>query len=256
MWWSAATTPILMYHAFGAPSEPPSRYVVPVRRFARQMAWLARLRYRVVSLDEFLGPQSDHRRAPARSVVITIDDGYADNRTLAYPVLQRYGFPATIFVVTGSVGAVNDWSSGDALAGRRLMSWTDMREMQRAGVRFGAHTRTHPKLSTLPPEAARREIHDSRLELERELGTPIRVVSYPYGDYDATTVSIAAQAGFLGGCTTRPGRNAPGTPVHELRRTEISGTDTLVQFALKLQTGRNHVFARRRKRGVRAASGT
>lgn len=236
---------ILMYHAFGGPGERPSRFVVHARRFSRQMALLKWLRYEVLSLEEYLRCRREGRRLPARSVVITIDDGYADNRSVAYPVLERHGYSATIFLVVDRVGGVNDWTDDGALARRELLSWKDVQEMLRAGIQFGAHTRTHPRLSALSPEAARREIIGSQVELARVTGAPIRLFAYPYGDCDARDQSIVAQAGFWGSCGTQSGRNSPETPLHNLRRTEICGSDNLVAFALKLRSGDSSARARR-----------
>ncbi|MEP7358666.1 MAG: glycosyltransferase, partial [Anaerolineales bacterium] len=105
-------TVILMYHGFSAPGEAWGRFTLPVRRFEQHMAWLKFWRYNVISLDEYLDYRRQHRLSPPRSVVITIDDGYADNETLALPVLRRYGFPATIFLVSQHLGGANEWDRG------------------------------------------------------------------------------------------------------------------------------------------------
>jgi peptidoglycan/xylan/chitin deacetylase (PgdA/CDA1 family)/GT2 family glycosyltransferase len=239
-------TPILMYHAFGALDEKPSRYIIPAGRFAQQMAWLKRMNYRVLSLEEFLRYLREHRLPPARSVVITIDDGYTDVYQLAYPILQRYRFPATVFVVSGRVGSTNQWDQQGVLAGRPLLSWSDLKHMARHGIQIGAHTRTHPMLTTVSPERARAEIGGSRAELEQALGQPIQVFSYPYGKYDATSRLIVEQEGYSGACSTRAGMNSPATSEFELRRTEVRGTDSFVRFALALWLGDDHLPPHRR----------
>jgi glycosyltransferase involved in cell wall biosynthesis/peptidoglycan/xylan/chitin deacetylase (PgdA/CDA1 family) len=241
-------TPILMYHAFGGPGEPPSRYVIPVRRFARQMAWLKWMGYHVLSLEEFLCYQREYRLPPAQSVVITIDDGYAETLTLAYPILRRYGFPATLFLVSDRVGSTNQWSGDGGLAGRPLLSWSDIQEMLRGGMQVGAHTRTHPTLTAMPTELVQEEVKGSRTDLERELGVPIRVFAYPYGEYDSTVQAVVEQAGFVGSCSVQSGMNSFQTPVHALRRTEIDGTDSLLRFVLNLWLGDAEVVFRRRIR--------
>jgi peptidoglycan/xylan/chitin deacetylase (PgdA/CDA1 family) len=241
-------TPILMYHAFGKPGESASRYVLPVQRFERQMAWLKRLRYNVLSLEDYLHYRDEDRLPPVRSVVITADDGYVDNYSIAYPILKRYGFPATIFLVSGNVGDVNRWDEqGLLLRDRALMSWTEIKEMLRGGVTFGAHTRTHPMLTTVSPDRAHAEIDGSRAELAQALDRPIQLFSYPHGKYDATARSIVEQVGYLGACSTRAGMNSPATSKFELRRTEVRGTDSLVRFALALWLGDDHLPPRRRR---------
>ncbi len=231
-------TPILMYHAFGGPGEKPSRYVIPIRRFAQQMAWLKRMRYRVLSLEEYLRYLCDHRLPPTRSVVITIDDGYADILTLAYPILQRHQFPATIFAVSGRVGSTNQWDRNNVLTGRRLLAWSDIKEMARDGIQIGAHTRTHPHLRTLSQEQVRTEVLGSLADLEQELKVPIQTFAYPYGEYDTTVQDVVEQAGFLGSCGVKEGLNVCARPPYALRRIEIQGTDSLLDFVLKLRGGK------------------
>jgi glycosyltransferase involved in cell wall biosynthesis/peptidoglycan/xylan/chitin deacetylase (PgdA/CDA1 family) len=229
--------PVLMYHALGGPLEPPSRYIIPVKRFARQMAWLKRMGYCVLALDEYLEYRAAHRLPPPRTVILTFDDGYADNWTLAYPILRHHGFSATLFPVSGRVGMTNDWSD-DALKERDLMSWAQLKEMlQEGGIRVGAHTRTHALLPALPLGDIHCEISGSKEDLERELGVPVTIFAYPYGEYDSAVQNVAAKASFIGACTVDEGLNFLGTPMLALRRIEIRGTYSLIQFALALRFG-------------------
>lgn len=231
----------LMYHAVGRLGDPPSRYIIPVGRFARQMAWLHRGRYHVLSLEEFFRYRREHRLPPARSVVITFDDGYADNRTIAYPILRQYGFPATIFLVSAMVGTTNQWDLDGKLAGRALLSWSDIQEMRSGGIHFGAHTRTHVLLTSAPLSQVEDEVKGSRVDLERKLGLPILAFAYPYGKYDPTSQATAERAGFLGACSGQSGVNDPATPLYILRRTEIHGNNSLIRFVLTLWIGTSHV---------------
>jgi peptidoglycan/xylan/chitin deacetylase (PgdA/CDA1 family)/GT2 family glycosyltransferase len=235
-------TPILMYHAFGKPGEAASRYILPAQRFKRQMAWLKWLRYHVLSLEDYLRYQAEDGLPPTRSVVITADDGYLDNYAVAYPILRRYGFPATIFLVSSSIGNANRWDEqGLLLRDRTLMSWTEIQEMVQGGMTFGAHTQTHPMLTAVSPNRARTEIDGSRVELALTLDQPIQFFSYPHGKYDVTARSIVEQVGYAGACSTRAGMNSPATSKFELRRTEVRGTDSLLRFVLALWLGDDHL---------------
>ncbi len=229
--------PILAYHAFGADGEAPKRFIVPRRRFKRQMTCLKWMRYCVLGLDEYLRCLREHRLPPARSVVITIDDGYADNWFVAHPVLRRYRYPATVFLVSDYLGTDNRWDQQSELTGRPLLSWSNVQEMLRNGIQIGAHTRTHPRLTTLSSETARTEIEGSRAALEQGLGVPVLAFCYPYGDHNPAILTMADQAGFLGSCTVLPGLNSPVTPLHALRRIEIYGRDSLLQFAIAVLSG-------------------
>jgi peptidoglycan/xylan/chitin deacetylase (PgdA/CDA1 family)/GT2 family glycosyltransferase len=235
-------TPILMYHAFAA-RERGTRFIIPVRRFARQMRWLHRLGYRVIRLDDFLHYRREHRLPPPRTVVITIDDAYADTLSCALPVLRRYGFAATVFVVSGRVGATNTWSR-NGLNGRRLLSWEEIIEMARDAIEFGAHTATHPRLPELPEEQVREEVVGSKQELESRLRMPVRSFAYPFGERDDAAEQIVEQTGFWGACGVNPGLNTAATPAYALRRIEIPGTLPLVRFLLALRIGDTHLRIR------------
>jgi peptidoglycan/xylan/chitin deacetylase (PgdA/CDA1 family)/glycosyltransferase involved in cell wall biosynthesis len=249
LWWRLTHgTPILLYHAFGAAGEPGSRFVMPVRRFARQMAWLRLARYRVIGLEELLCCRREFRLPPPRSVVLTMDDGYADNVRLAVPVLRRYGFPATVFVVSGRIGGSNQWSGRSELAGRALASRADLRQLLEAGVAIGAHTRTHPALPMLSDAAARDEIEGSRRDLERELGVPVEIFAYPFGAHDDRIRALARGAGFAASCGVRNRLNDATTDIQALDRTEIRGSDSLLRFALGLILGDPEPLRTRRLR--------
>jgi glycosyltransferase involved in cell wall biosynthesis/peptidoglycan/xylan/chitin deacetylase (PgdA/CDA1 family) len=223
---------ILMYHALAPRGEPASRYILPARRFARQLRWLRRRGYTVLGLDEYVRYRLEHTLPPPRSVVITLDDAYADNAEL-----RRHGLTATIFAVSRRMGGLNDWSPGAEVQGRQLMTWEQAAELRRDGIEFGAHTRTHASLPGLAPEELADEIAGSRRDLEARLG-PIRHFAYPYGRLDDAAVRAVEEAGFASACGIEEGRNSPGTPAFALRRVEIHGTDSLLRFALTLALGK------------------
>jgi peptidoglycan/xylan/chitin deacetylase (PgdA/CDA1 family)/GT2 family glycosyltransferase len=239
-------TPILMYHAFGASTEPATRYVIPSRRFARQMAWLKWMRYRVISLAEYLRYRHEYSLPPRRSVVITIDDGYADNWSTAYPILGRYRFPATIFIVNNQIGGTYYSHVSSELNGRPMLSWSQVEALTRGGIEVGAHTRTHPDLTKIPSRQAQVEIEGSKDDLEDKLKIPVQIFSYPFGEYNEHVQTLVQQAGFLGACSCNSGLNTPITPLLTLRRVEIYGTASLVNFILAVCFGeRGEVLARR-----------
>ncbi len=237
-------TVILMYHAFGQPGEIASRYVLPGRRFGRQIAWLRRRGYHVLSLEEYLSYRRSHSFPPARSVVITVDDGYAEIRTVAYPMVKRHGYHLTVFVVTRPGSNSNNWDQGMAPAGRPLLSDMAMREMQGPTVSYGAHTRSHPVLTSLPDSTAREEIVGARQDLEALIGHPPLTFAYPYGKTNDAVQSLVRAAGYEGAVGVRAGLNGPGTPQFALHRTEIRGTDSFWRFLLALWTGRTELRRR------------
>ena len=226
-------TLILTYHAVARPGERASRFVVTQRRLKRQLAWLRFRRRPVLSLDEYVELRREHRLPPARSVVLTFDDGYADVKQFALPILRSLEFPAALFLVSGAMGDANRWDSDGVLAGREVLAWEDAAALPDAGVTLGAHTESHARLTDVEPERAEDEIRGSRARLEEELG-PIRHFSYPYGKTSESLAEIVAAAGFDTACSSEPGTNGPAVPLYNLRRLEVFGTWPLARFAVAI----------------------
>ena len=237
--WQQLTSgvPILMYHAIGLPHEPAGPFVIPAERFSRQMDWLKKMGYHPIPLTQFLDCQQNFRLLPPRCVVITFDDGYADNYTHAYPILRHYNIPVTIFLVSSYMGLTNGWDQNGQLSGRPLMSCAQIQELISQGVHVGAHSCTHPELTAVSSAQAEEEIIGSRQQLESKLGVSIDFFAFPYGKYDPSILAIMQRANFLAGCTIETGLNTLITPSSRLRRTEIQGTDSLARLWLALWTG-------------------
>src|SRR4029453_15656769 len=150
----------------------------------------------------------------SRSVIITFDDGYADNSALAAPILAPHGFPATIFLVTDHVADANRWTTEGALAGRPTLSWEEIRALERAGLRFAPHGRSHRAMAGLPADELADEIKGAGTALRREVERPVPVLGFPFGLHDAPALAAAERVGLQGACTAKPGRNTPHTPVY------------------------------------------
>jgi peptidoglycan/xylan/chitin deacetylase (PgdA/CDA1 family)/GT2 family glycosyltransferase len=237
-------TAILMYHAVGRPGEAAGRYILPVGRFRRQLAWLELRRYSVIPLEDFVQARIEHRLPPPKSVVLTFDDGYRDNAELALPALERHGFPATVFLVSAAEHAA--WDRAGETHGRELLPLDNARDLT-ARMSFGAHSRTHASLPGLEQDALGREVHGCRAELETALRAPVRLFAYPYGERDERVEAEVEAAGFVAACGIEPGRNRPNCEPFALRRLEVRGTDSLLRFALTLWLGDTRAFRRGRR---------
>ena len=245
-------TAILMYHAVGPPGEKASRLVVPARRFEQQLRVLRRMRRPVLGLAELVRYRRAGQLPPAGAVVITLDDGFADNVELAAPLLRRFGIPATLFVVSDRVGAAADWDGAADLASRPLADWTGLAELACAGIEIGSHTRTHPRLPELAPADAADEIAGARDALSARLGVDVRSFCYPYGRKTPAVVQIVAEAGFASACGIERGLNYASTRLHELRRVPVDGDASMIGFVLGLRFGDPDLLAHtfRRLRAV------
>ncbi|HEV7127504.1 MAG TPA: polysaccharide deacetylase family protein [Ktedonobacterales bacterium] len=193
--------PILGYHRVveTMPPDDACWLCVPRHEFERQLAWFARLGYRTISLDTVGELLARNQPIPPRRFAITFDDGYLDNLSVAAPVLSWFGFSATVYMVAARIGGTNIWDPHASCAAP-LMDWQHLRAWRALGHAVGSHTLTHPHLSTLRPDAARRELVDSRRTLEDGLGEAVPTFCYPYGDWSATTVALAEEAGYTLAC--------------------------------------------------------
>lgn len=229
-------TPVLMYHGFSAGGET-DRYICKQRAFRRQMRALSLLGFRPITFGEMVRALREHRYPPPRAVVITIDDGYADNLAVAAPILAKRGFPATLFLVSRRLGATNDWDQAPPLGGRPLMDGEQVAEMRKQGHEVGAHTRTHCSLPDVDDDAVTEQIAESRRDLEADLGTEVATFAYPYGRFDGRALEAVDGADFLGACTTHPALVRLDEDPLRIPRLEVKGSDSLRTFLRKLWLG-------------------
>ena len=232
---------ILCYHSIH--EEPDNPYAVSTTTFREQMDFLSK-HLAVVPLEELMTllrrrtGTSGEPPIPPRMVAVTLDDGFSDAYTDAYPTLRALGIPATFFLPVAYVGTDGPRPAAPGLPQSRFLSWEQVREMSREGMAFGSHTLTHPHLTRLPVREARRELEDSRKVLEDQLGLPVRGLAYPYGtfrDFDARVEQLAAEAGYDWAVTIISGTNRQGADPLALRRTQIMRRDGLGGFKRALQ---------------------
>jgi peptidoglycan/xylan/chitin deacetylase (PgdA/CDA1 family) len=194
--------PILAYHRIVPylPEDDDAGNCVSVAAFERQLRWLSRRGYRSRSLAEVEGDLVG-ASIPRRSVVITFDDGYRDNYLFAWPLLMRYGFSATIFLVSDAIGRDSSFDSLYAGPPVRMLDRQHILEMQRYGISFGSHSCSHPlSLPQLSEPALRRELEDSRSSLEDLLGNQVEHFAYPYCRFDGRVADAVERAGYRLAC--------------------------------------------------------
>ena len=212
--------PILMYHSIDTKSDATNRLlVVSPASFRRQMEFLKRHAYRVIPLDELVGLMRAGKPIPPKAVCVTFDEGYENNYSQAYPVLKELGFPATIFVVTGSIGHPG------------YVSEPQIREMASRGVVIGSHTRTHYWLGGGDLKRARDEIAGSADDVRRVSGREKSFFCYPVGTFTPAVRQLVIDTGYLGAVATNPGAAYPNNDLFALKRLRISHQcDNLLVF--------------------------
>ncbi|HSP65143.1 MAG TPA: polysaccharide deacetylase family protein, partial [Candidatus Deferrimicrobium sp.] len=192
---------------------------IPPALFAEQMALLHIEDAHPITLATLMDALDGRRALPPRPVVLTFDDGYADFATAVQPVMARFGFVATDFVVSGFINRPSYMTAAQIL------------RMEAEGMVIGAHTVHHVDLAAIPLAVARAEIVDSRSALAALLGHPVTDFAYPYGAFDPAVAQLVQQAGFREAVTTMRGDQQTLNGRFELHRTRMGGSPSLATFA-------------------------
>jgi len=241
LWHSDATQPvvtdrlpILMYHRVAPTGSPATaRYRVTPEAFEEQLCYLRDAGYYSIKLEDWHAAMEAKRPLPGRAVLITFDDGYLDFLSYAWPLLRRYGFSATVFLVADKIGRANSW---DHVTGEEvpLLGWQEVCQLRDEGVKFGSHSASHRPLTALSLAEVVREGARSRAILERGLGAPIKAFAYPHGDADQVVQHLIGACGYIYGLSCRPELSKFRDPLLALPRIEVAGSDSLPQFVAKL----------------------
>lgn len=206
---------VLTFHSIDSSESVLS--VTPVM-LRRRIESLLRQQAVIRLLEEVRKEPADESGRPV--VAITFDDGFSNFASEARPILEEYALPATVFLVAAYVGKTNDWpSQPSGFGGRELLSWSEIEELSRAGVSFGAHTLTHPDLARVSIEAARAEIVESKQRIEDRTGRAVTSFAYPYGSESSELRMIVAEH-FAVGCSTRLGYVGQASPRESLERVD------------------------------------
>ncbi len=235
---SNSAIPILMYHQIDA---RPARgavmrgLVVSPQAFARQMGLLKALGYQGLSMAALMPYLRGEKSGKVFG--ITFDDGYVNNLDHAIPVLQRYGFSATCYMVSAQLGGSNIWDHSKGIAAKPLMHAAHARAWVAGGQEVGAHTRNHIDLRTLNATQSMQEIAGCKAELEDACGAAVNQFCYPYGFYTANHAAQVQQAGFAAATTTARARAQRSDSLWELPRVPVMGSVWLPQFWRKVATG-------------------
>ena len=233
--------PILMYHkirdGLGARHAYFETRTSP-SVFERQMQYLQSHGYQTITLNQPIDANSTS--VPSKAVVITFDDGYRDFYTEAFPILNRLGLSATVFLISGLVG------SNTSIAGKtEYMSWNEVRDAYAHGITFGSHTMTHPQLERLTSEELDRELDISKRTIESELGTRVYSFSYPnaFPEHNRKLIDRLRAGlksfGYENAVSTLIGTASCASDPYALPRLPINSHDDLHLFQVKLEGAYN-----------------
>lgn len=210
--------PIIMYHQVFPNSDPEYRLAVSLETFERQMRFLKTSHYNVIGLEDLANLIRDKKKIPPRTIAITLDDGYLNSYTYAFPILKKYNLPATVFIIAGEVGR------RDKSGLRDRLSWEEIKEMQESGIiSVGSHCLGPEPLTNIKnDEDLRKEIFDSKKILEEKLGKTVNAFSYPEGKFNDSIKQLVINAGYKLAVATNPGKKFPPDDLFTLKRLRIS----------------------------------
>ncbi len=211
---TAAEVSVLGYHRFENPARDP--LAITTEEFRAQMQAIKDAGVPVIPMADFLAWRRGEKSIPERAIVITIDDGYDDTYTLAWPILQEFGFPFTFYVYTDYIDV-----------GGRAITWDELEEMHAAGVDIASHTVSHSNLAKPSaknlrglayPEWLTDELSGSRKIISDKLGIEVTTLAYPYGINNETVRAAAEAAGYEASFTVVGNKALHGTERHSIGR--------------------------------------
>lgn len=225
--------PVLMYHRVAklTPEERKSRLMrdltVDPETFREQVRFLKDEGFTFLHVSEVQDALRQGLPLPRKAVAITFDDGYRDNFTEAFPILQEFGAKATVFMVSKNFDRPE------------RIHWTDAFAMKAGEVAFESHSVSHPDLTVIGREALRHELEESKRVIEDGLGSQVTALAYPAGAFNQTVEVALASAGYLsrwkkGGGPVEP-RNSQN--MYQLPRVRIHGRTHMDKFVARAKSG-------------------
>jgi peptidoglycan/xylan/chitin deacetylase (PgdA/CDA1 family) len=221
-----ANVPILMYHHIGDlpidATELQTTWTVTPKNFDAQMQWLAHNGYRSVTMAQLVAHLKNRQPLPAKPIIISFDDGWEEQYSTAFPILTKYGLSGTFFVYTHPIDHTE------------YMTWAQLADLTAASMDIESHSITHPHLRDLAPDAAFKEIAESKTTLEKRLGKPVITFCYPFGEYNNAIIEMVKRAGYESAVTLASGYRQRADELYLLHRVRVSYHDSLDDFAKRL----------------------
>ena len=216
--------PVLNYHQIN--NQDYNMLTLSDTEFEAQMNYLHRHGYTAISPDQLVDYLQYGKNLPPNPVLITLDDGYADNYRVAYPILQKYHYTATIFLITDFVSHYG-----------KYLTWDQIKEMSDNGLTFEDHTLSHISLPKASDEEISKQLVKSKQALEWRIGKKVEYLAYPGGDYDQRVIQLTKAAGYRAAFTVNFGRDMENSTLYTLNRIPIfgAGSHTFFHFWLRLE---------------------
>ncbi|MBD1886990.1 sulfotransferase [Microcoleus vaginatus] len=197
----------------------------------QQLQYLKDRGYYSASWETWQSAKRDKTPLPGKAVLMTFDGGYLDFFQYAWPLLKRFDFTATVFLVAESIGKTNSWEKAE-FEEVQLMGWPEIRQLQDAGIEFGSMSATHQPLTALSPTEIVREGAKSRAILEGGLEKSVKSFAYPYGDVDPIVAHLIGASGYTFGVSYRSSFSSFDDALLSLPRIKVTAENFLWQLGL------------------------
>jgi peptidoglycan/xylan/chitin deacetylase (PgdA/CDA1 family) len=228
-----------MYHSVSPASQTPNILNVTPERFEAQLRFLKQKNLRGVSVRELR--QAKNTDGVRGLVGLTFDDGYANFLHEAVPVLERFGFTATLFVVAGMLGGRNDWPHRYYPRPQmKLLDAKDIQEISERGIEVGSHTMSHRWLPGLEPEKLQEEVSVSRQVLSNILGKEVNGFCYPYGGIDRASIDAVRRAQYTYACAVHRRVDHDSFDIPRM----TMGADSIFKLTVKMIVYPEYVMAK------------
>ncbi len=218
--------PILMYHNIHPDPELNSPYTMPLTIFENQMGFLKENNYKTILLSDII----KLRKLKPNYISLTFDDGYLENYVYTFPILRKFSFRATFFVITNKINTPG------------YMSWKQLDELASNGMEIGSHTLSHRALTTLDRISVLEELKSSKSLIEAKLKRKVTFLSFPHGSFNRQILAVAKEAGYIGCCTSRFGYYRSNIDPYKIYRINIKRTYGLSKFRKIVNNDGSAVF--------------
>ena len=240
--------PVITYHAIGDFDSP--LWIKP-SLFESHLQAIVKNNYQTISLATLFSLLNKNHPLPSKTIVLTFDDGYESFYTEAWPKLQKYGLTATVFLITDFCGKNNRWQGHPKFVPQeKLLNWKQIQQLASEGCNFGAHTKSHIPLSTIPLDTVRQEIKQSKEIIETKINSPVTTFAYPYGDTNQQVTRLI-QEYFDGVVGTKLGFVKQGDNPFLLDRIDSFYLNPFIINNLQTFTIKNYFFCRHLLRSFR-----
>ncbi|MGL6066707.1 MAG: polysaccharide deacetylase family protein [Cetobacterium sp.] len=250
--------PVIMYHRVIKDESEKGVHgtYVTIKQFEEQMKYLKTKGYETVTFKDMLDNRYKQRfQKDKKWIMLTFDDGYKDNYENAFPILKKYGFKSVIYILDGI--KYNKWDVDDKNNPEKklpLMSVEELLEMKGYGIEFGGHTSSHPRLADIENENIKKEIINSKRNIEKIIGDNLLSFAYPYGSLNREVKDIVKEAGYQFAVATDSGSINFSQDLLQIRRIGIFPTNNMFNFKRKVSGKYNFIKIKREEKSYKKSN--